>query len=95
MIISSAYCIRRFYDQKIGGDRGQPCLVPLVIVKEKQRNLEVYTLAEGAVYSEVIALNIEPPNPNFKRTWERYVQLTLLMAFSATKDNRTKLAVSA
>lgn len=34
---------------KIIGDRGQPCLVPLVMGKKREKNPEVETLADVAV----------------------------------------------
>lgn len=70
---------------KTNGDRGHPCLVPLVIQKFLENMPSVYTYAEGEEYSASIAFWIGPIRPNFSRTLVRYPQCTLLKAFSVSK----------
>lgn len=71
-IVPARGSIRR---AKIYGERGQPCLVPLVMGKEWEKKPEVKTVVEGEVYSEVIASKIGTVNPNLYNTLHRYDHL--------------------
>lgn len=71
---------------KIIGDRGQPCLLPLVIWNVDEIISATYTLAEGVVYRAMMAEIILSENPNLVKTACRYPQWTLSNAFSASRE---------
>ena len=56
----------------------------------EDRESAEYTCAEGLEYRAIMALWIEPENPNFDNAEERYPQCTLSNAFSASRDRRTE-----
>lgn len=83
LIASASSSITR---EKISGESGHLCLVPLVMLKGVEVMPEVCTLTEGEEYSSKIALAKVPCKPNFCSTSLRYSQCTLSNAFSVSRE---------
>lgn len=74
--------------KKIKGERGHPCLVPLVIVDGVESAPEVNTWADGWVYRTIMAEYVGPLKAYFPSTCERNCQCILSNAFSASKARK-------
>lgn len=69
---------------KNSGDRGQLCLIPLMIWNVLENIPIVNTYAEGEEYNANIAFCIGSDSPNFSTTLLRYPQCTLSKVLSAS-----------
>lgn len=77
--------------QIAGGDKGHPCLVPLPSAKTCDILSDMRMAACGEAYSSRTHVINLGPNPNLDNTAHRYLQLTLLNALLASRDNSALL----
>ncbi|MEE6522678.1 hypothetical protein FKM82_021287 [Ascaphus truei] len=87
------------HNAKRSGERGQPCLIPLLIKKGSEANLWWVTLADGSEYRANIAFVNFSPRPNAPSLASKYGQSFLSKAFSASRLSaktgiNLKLAIS-
>lgn len=72
----------------IKGVRGQPCLVPFVILMALESTEEVKTCADRFVFNAKMAERMKPAKPNFVRVACKYPPCTLSKAFSASRATK-------